>query len=90
MFYRISIAQFSVIALLSCLSVHAELPLWKQKSNAASGLESRGEHGKAVALYQEALKLISQNDLNTKAKLEASLASNLLAVGQYDLSLIHI
>lgn len=84
MFYRISIAQFSVIALLSCLSVHAELPLWKQKSNAASGLESRGEHGKAVALYQEALKLISQNDLNTKAKLEASLASNLLAVGQYD------
>jgi len=70
--------------LVFSMAAHSEPPLWKQKSNTASGCELRKEHAKAAQLYEEALKLLPPSDLNSRAKLEASVAANLLAVHSYD------
>ncbi len=62
----------------------AEPPIWKQKSDTASGFESRKEFGKAAKLYKEALLLLPPEEQNAKAKIEASLAANLFNLSKYD------
>lgn len=65
-------------------SAFAEPPIWKQKSDTASGFESRKEFGKAAKLYKEALQLLPTEEQNAKAKIEASLAANLFNLCKYD------
>lgn len=62
----------------------AEPPIWKQKSDTASGFESRKEFGKAAQLYKEALQLLPPEEQNAKAKIEASLAADLFNLSKYD------
>ncbi|MBX9951301.1 MAG: hypothetical protein K2Y39_19185 [Candidatus Obscuribacterales bacterium] len=82
-------ATATLLFLSGGTNAYAEPPLWKQKSDKASGFESRKEFGKAAELYKEALRLLPAGEQNGKAKIEASLAANLFNLRKYDEALAY-
>lgn len=60
------------------------IELWKEKKNEASGLESRRNYLQAAELYQAALKALPASEENAKAKIEAAIAMDFIALKQYD------
>ena len=81
---RLSITLlFCTTFLLSTPGLQAAKPLWKEKCDAANGLELRRDHQRALDLYQSALKLLPPNEENARAKILCSIASNMMALKQY-------
>ncbi len=80
---RILFSLICVAQLLLCPYAHA-IELWREKKNLASSFEGKHDYQHAADLYQSALKLLPASEENTKAKIEAALAMDLIALKQYD------